>query len=145
MSALPSLLGDKANPEAVRARVVTLPPLPIDEVLSDGPLVQSLYRDLAILTSAYLLEGKTKSGMPRSVVPACLALPLAKLARAVDEVSAPPNAARPVAAHAFISRHSLDPPTQNPHPTDAAYDSPACVNATAWIPNHSHPPSVFLH
>ena len=48
-------------------------------------LLQSLMRDYSILVSAYLLEGKTKSGTPRTTVPRNIAVPFSQVARAVQE------------------------------------------------------------
>ena len=44
-------------------------------------------RDYSILVSAYLLEGKTKSGIPRSTVPRNIGVPFTTIAAALNEPS----------------------------------------------------------
>lgn len=48
---------------------------------------QALYRDYAVLVSAYLLEGKTKAGRARVLVPANIAVPFAALADDLEQKS----------------------------------------------------------
>jgi hypothetical protein len=90
MGCLPELLHAPA-PDALEAAVRSLPAgLPVDVAVAragagDPALLHSLMRDYSVLVSAYLLEGKTKGGAPRAVVPANVAAPFAAVAAAVDE------------------------------------------------------------
>jgi hypothetical protein len=47
--------------------------------------LQSLYRDLAMLTAGYLIEGKQKTGKPRTSVPKQLAVPFETAAALVGK------------------------------------------------------------
>lgn len=84
VSQLPSLLGDASRPNAVDDAVAALPQLDTSTA-TDPVLLQALMRDYSILVSAFLLEGKTKCGAPRTVVPCNVAIPFAVVARALQE------------------------------------------------------------
>lgn len=84
MARLPELLhsGDEA---ALATAVAAIPQYAIDPSKLTPVEAQSLYRDLSILVSAYLLEGKTKAGKARAVVPANIAVPFTVLAKALEQ------------------------------------------------------------
>jgi hypothetical protein len=83
MARLPAYLHD-AKETALAEAVARLPQYDIPAKLT--PLErQCVYRDYAILVSAYLLEGKTKAGKARATVPANVAVPFCALARQLDQ------------------------------------------------------------
>ena len=82
--ALPRLLNDTSETALARA-VEQLPQYRLVPSQLSPMERQSLFRDYAILSSAFLLEGKTKAGKPRQRLPANLAVPFATLARALDQ------------------------------------------------------------
>lgn len=93
MARLPELLRAPA-PDALAAAVAALPAAQLLPAVQhaaararagDPALLHSLMRDYSVLVSAYLLEGKTKGGAPRAVVPSNVAAPFAAVAAAVDE------------------------------------------------------------
>jgi Indoleamine 2,3-dioxygenase len=84
MSRLPSYLHDSKG-SALADAVASLPCYSVDVTRMTPLEMQCLYRDYAVLVSAYLLEGKTKSGKARDSVPRNVALPFTTLAKHLDQ------------------------------------------------------------
>eukprot|EP01138_Halocafeteria_seosinensis_P015445 gb/GECG01015763.1/.p1 GENE.gb/GECG01015763.1/~~gb/GECG01015763.1/.p1 ORF type:complete len:529 (+),score=93.67 gb/GECG01015763.1/:1-1587(+) len=84
MTNMPALIRSD-DPDAVAKAVQELPEYNVAEDAGDARLIQSLYRDLSVLTAGYLIEGKQKTGKPRTTVPKQLSVPFETVAALLDE------------------------------------------------------------
>ncbi|GAQ82575.1 indoleamine 2,3-dioxygenase [Klebsormidium nitens] len=81
----------EAAPDALKKEVLAIPESVAEdwraaiEVEEDTQLAQAVYRDLSILTAAYITEGRQKENHSRALVPAVLARPFYAAAKRVDQ------------------------------------------------------------